>query len=69
MSALQSGLLFIYSVLFIKFQLVIQVSRPRGRSGRGKEMEEKQKRACEVCRCILCRAQGCKHASPAYPQA
>ena len=42
MSVLQSGLVFIYSVVFIKFQLVIQVSCPRGRSGSGKEMEEKQ---------------------------
>lgn len=34
---------FIYPVVFIKLQLVIQVSCPRGRSGGGKEMEEKQK--------------------------
>lgn len=67
MSVLQSGLLFIYSIVFIKFQLVIQVSCPRGRSGRGKEMEEKQKRACEIHRCILCSAQGCKQASLGYP--
>lgn len=69
MSVLQSGLVFIYSIVFIKFQLVIQVSCPRGRSGRGKEMGEKQKRACEIHRCMLCCAQGCKHASLGYPRA
>lgn len=40
MSVLQLGPVFIYSVVFIKLQLVIQVSCPRGRSGRGKKMEE-----------------------------